>query len=65
MGINKATNDFLTGLLQLVSGSGLPACNVRLALDLVRGQVAELERQAIEQEKAKEKAVDTTAEKGA
>lgn len=63
MGINTKTNEFLTALAKLVGESQLPACNARMALDLVRNQVAALERQAIEQEKAAEAAKETTDDK--
>ncbi|MCD8147858.1 MAG: hypothetical protein LUD84_11405 [Clostridiales bacterium] len=61
--LNTRTNDFLVALAKLVQESGLPPVNARLALDLVRSQLVELERAAIEQEKqqaekAKEKKED-------
>lgn len=56
--INTKTNDFLNNMTKLVNESELPPCVVRMALDLVRGQVAQLEVQALRQEadtaKAKE-----------
>lgn len=54
MGINQKTNQFLTKLTDLVKNCGLPACNARMALDLVRNQVAQLEAQAMEQERQAE-----------
>lgn len=53
--INTKTNEFLTALAKLVAECGLPTCNARMALDLVRNQVMDLERQAVEQEKAASK----------
>lgn len=50
MGINKATNDFLSSLLDLIYKSGLPPCNVRLCLDVARGQVMDLERAEVQRE---------------
>lgn len=58
--INTKTNEFLTALAKLVAECGLPACNARMALDLVRNQVMDLERQAVEQEKAAETAKKAT-----
>lgn len=55
MGINTKTNDFLTELTRLVNNCGLPACNIRLALDLVRNQVFMLEQQSVAQEAQAEK----------
>ncbi|MCC8075274.1 MAG: hypothetical protein LIO95_04915 [Clostridiales bacterium] len=49
--LNTKTNDFLVALAKLVQESGLSPVNARLALDLVRNQLVELERAAIEQEK--------------
>lgn len=49
--LNTKTNDFLVALAKLVQESGLPPVNARLALDLVRSQLVDLERAAIEQEK--------------
>lgn len=50
LGINQKTNRFMEALAELINESELPACNIRLSLDLVRNQVAELERRAIAQE---------------
>ncbi|MCD7886329.1 MAG: hypothetical protein LUG44_01725 [Clostridiales bacterium] len=51
MGINTQTNAFLAALTNLVKESGLPPVNVRLALDVIRSQLVELERAAVEREK--------------
>ncbi|MCD7822047.1 MAG: hypothetical protein LUG64_07555 [Clostridiales bacterium] len=51
MGINTQTNAFLAALAKLVQESGLPPVNARLALDIIRGQLVELERAAVEREK--------------
>lgn len=53
--INKKTNDFLNQLYTLINNSGLPPVNVRLALDFMRMQVADLERKAIAEEQEAEK----------
>ncbi|MCD8189065.1 MAG: hypothetical protein LUD78_02410 [Clostridiales bacterium] len=54
--LNTQTNNFLAVLTKLVNECGLPVVNARLCLDLVRMQLAEAERAAMEQEKQAEKA---------
>ncbi len=48
--LNKATNDFIDALTKLVNESGLPPVNARLAIDVVRMQVFDAERQAVNTE---------------
>ncbi|MCD8142274.1 MAG: hypothetical protein LUD83_03195 [Clostridiales bacterium] len=50
--LNTKTNAFLTALSKLVNESGLPPVNARLALDVVRLQLMDLEKKAMEQEAA-------------
>ncbi|MCD8127693.1 MAG: hypothetical protein LUD82_09725 [Clostridiales bacterium] len=50
--LNTKTNEFLAAVTRLVQESGLPPVNARLALDVVRLQLMELEKQAMEQERA-------------
>lgn len=50
--INTKTHEFMTKLTALIDGSMLPACNVKLCLDVVRAHVAQIEAQAIAQEAA-------------
>lgn len=50
--LNTKTNEFLVAVTRLVQESGLPPVNARLALDVVRLQLIELEKQAMEQEQA-------------
>ncbi|MCD8367932.1 MAG: hypothetical protein LUC48_07925 [Clostridiales bacterium] len=50
--LNTKTNEFLAAVTRLVQESGLPPVNARLALDVVRLQLIELEKQAMEQEQA-------------
>ncbi|MCC8075712.1 MAG: hypothetical protein LIO95_07230 [Clostridiales bacterium] len=49
--LNTQTNEFLTKLVNLVNASPLPVVNTRLCLDIVRAQLVEAERAAIEQER--------------
>ncbi|MCD8009073.1 MAG: hypothetical protein LUF68_09135 [Clostridiales bacterium] len=49
--LNTKTNELLAAMVKLVQESGLPPVNARLVLDVVRAQLVELERAAIEQEK--------------
>ena len=49
--INTKTNEFMAALTDLVNHSGLPACNVRLCLELVKDRVKDLEIQALAEEK--------------
>lgn len=57
--INTKTNEFIAALSKLVGECGLPVCVARMALDLVRNQVAQLEAKALakEAEAAKEQQV--------
>lgn len=48
--INTKTNDFITDLSKLVWECGLPVCVARMALDLMRGQLVQLEAKALAQE---------------
>ncbi|MCD7919241.1 MAG: hypothetical protein LUG45_04075 [Clostridiales bacterium] len=50
--LNTKTNEFLAAVTRLVQESGLPPVNARLALDVVRLQLVELEKKAMEQERA-------------
>lgn len=52
--INTKTNEFMAALTDLVNRSGLPACNVRLCLELVKDRVKDLEIQALAEEKREE-----------
>ncbi|MCD7886736.1 MAG: hypothetical protein LUG44_03855 [Clostridiales bacterium] len=64
MGINTQTNAFLAALTKLVQESGLPPVNARLALDIIRSQLVELERAAVEREKQQEKKAEEVKTNG-
>ncbi len=64
MGINTQTNEFLTALVELVQSSGLPVVNARLCLDVVRAQLADAERAAMEVERQQTKQGKTEQKEG-
>lgn len=50
-GFNLAVAEFDTALRDLVNGSALPACSVRLVLERILQEVKELEFQSIQKER--------------
>lgn len=55
MEVNQRINDLKNRVAQAINASQLPAWTVGLVLESVRGQVALLEVQAVEQERAASK----------